>query len=149
MKTCTRCNELKADTEFAWKKKSSNKRHAHCRSCQNIASQEWYEQNARRHVKNVKNNTLRYRKRNRDIIWDYLLVHPCVECGETDPIILEFDHRDPECKSCNVYEFVNASVKKLEQEMAKCDIRCANCHRRKTALQLGWWSDRSPCSSVG
>ncbi len=28
----------------------------------------------------------------------------------------------------------------VAEEVALCDVRCANCHRRRTAQQLGWWS---------
>ena len=31
-----------------------------------------------------------------------------------------------------------ASWSALELEIAKCDVRCANDHRRRTAAQFGW-----------
>jgi hypothetical protein len=71
----------------------------------------------------------------------YLLEHPCVDCGETDWQVLDFDHRDPGTKCDHVARLVhNASWATVLQEIEKCDVRCANCHRRKTALDNDWYA---------
>ena len=70
----------------------------------------------------------RYRR-----IFLYLLDHPCVDCGEKDPLVLEFDHVRGEKKRevskllCNGYAW-----KTIRAEIKKCVVRCANCHRHKT-----------------
>ena len=71
---------------------------------------------------------------------DYLLKHPCKECGESDPVLLEFDHRDRTEKSANVTRLANFSLAKVKQELLKCDVLCVKCHRIRTAIQLGWYS---------
>lgn len=70
----------------------------------------------------------------------YLLEHPCVDCGEADPIVLDFDHTDATTKIANISRMVRDRVKweRMLEEIAKCQIRCANCHRRRTAKQFGW-----------
>jgi hypothetical protein len=75
-------------------------------------------------------------------IMDYLSTHPCVDCGETDPIVLDFDHKDGEEKSFNLGDALNKrkmGIKRISEEVDKCVVRCANCHRRKTAKAAGFW----------
>jgi hypothetical protein len=77
------------------------------------------------------------RERIRAYITAYLKDNPCVDCGEADPVILEFDHvRD---KHFNIADAVRKGVgmKKLKDEIAKCEVRCANCHRKKTYQRAG------------
>jgi anti-sigma-K factor RskA len=64
----------------------------------------------------------------------YLAAHHCVDCGECDPIVLEFDHRDAALKQFNVADARHdkLTLRRIQQEVAKCDVRCANCHRRAT-----------------
>ena len=63
----------------------------------------------------------------------YLLDHPCVDCGEGDPIVLEFDHRDPKNKLFALGAAVGLgySLVRVIDEIEKCDVRCANCHRKE------------------
>lgn len=67
----------------------------------------------------------------------------CADCGESDPIVLDFDHRDQATKSFNIGDVARLgwSLKKALAEAEKCDVVCANCHRRRTAKQLGWHTD--------
>lgn len=71
-------------------------------------------------------------------IWDYLLDHPCTDCPEADPIVLEFDHVRGE-KSANISQLVAvlASWETIAAEIEKCEVRCCNCHRRQTIKRLG------------
>jgi len=55
--------------------------------------------------------------------------NPCVDCGESDITILEFDHVRGK-KSGNVGDILHrcGTWKKLFEEIAKCEIRCTRCH---------------------
>ena len=82
----------------------------------------------------AKSVTIRRRTELRRMVLGHLLENPCVDCGESDPIVLEFDHRDPSGKSFNIGDGVARAygTQRIKDEIAKCDVRCANCHRRKT-----------------
>ena len=81
-------------------------------------------------------------KRNRRAVWKYLDTHPCVDCNEDEKILLEFDHIDPSNKLGHISRLVRTvGLKKLFDEIGKCVVRCANCHRKKTAQQYAWYKD--------
>lgn len=57
----------------------------------------------------------------------------CSECGETHPACLDFHHRNPAEKVFTIANAVQLGLSRarLEAEIAKCDVLCANCHRKK------------------
>jgi hypothetical protein len=66
----------------------------------------------------------------------YFETHPCLDCGESDAVVLEFDHRrDKEFNIGGVLPYRNWEM--ILTEIEKCDVVCANCHRRRTARRLG------------
>lgn len=72
-------------------------------------------------------------------MWNYLKMHPCVDCGETDPVVLQFDHfRDKKYQVANLVSS-NMSWQNILKEIEKCEIRCANCHYRKTAREKNYY----------
>jgi hypothetical protein len=79
--------------------------------------------------------------RHRERLQQYLETHPCVDCGEDDIRCLEFDHRDPSQKLANVSALVAMHVRweRILAEIAKCDVRCASCHAKRTAEQRNSW----------
>lgn len=88
------------------------------------------------------------RKERQDHVWAYLLEHPCMDCGETDPVVLEFDHlRD---KVCSVSKLITdgAAMSRLRAEIAKCEVVCANCHRRRTYKRNDGWRYRNGSHSL-
>ena len=68
----------------------------------------------------------------REFVQYYLSSHPCVDCGETDPVVLDFDHQGN--KELEIANTISRgwSIERIAKEMMKCQVRCANCHRRKT-----------------
>ena len=61
---------------------------------------------------------------------------PCVDCGINYPYyVMDFDHVRGQ-KHANVMELVSTlSKKKIDQEIAKCEIVCSNCHRIRTHMR--------------
>jgi len=82
----------------------------------------------------------KYRAAKRTKLFSYLLEHPCVECGEDDPVVLEFDHLPEFEKSFEIGRAVTSSTRSWESiliEMEKCEVVCCNCHRRRTFKRKG------------
>lgn len=63
----------------------------------------------------------------------YFNTHPCVKCGEADPLVLDFHHRDPETKLFGIKDNLTTTLERLSAEVAKCDVLCSNCHRKREA----------------
>jgi hypothetical protein len=102
---------------------------------------EHYKKNTAYYVKKARRRNKAVREETHKKIFEYFLSHPCVDCGETDPVVLEFDHIKRENKNLEISLMVS-SYKTWEiilEEIQKCEVRCANCHRRKTAKQQGWY----------
>ncbi len=73
-------------------------------------------------------------KTNTQKLYQYLQGKCCIDCGEIDPLTLTFDHINPEDKKTNLAQMWSRfSWVSIEIEIAKCEIRCANCHNKKTA----------------
>lgn len=102
----------------------------------------WYAnvENRQRHIDKARVNSVRRIKSHQDKICEYLVNHPCIDCGEKDIIVLEFDHRDAS-KEIEISKAIRMGWQwdRIILEIKKCDIRCANCHRRKTAKQFGYY----------
>jgi len=64
-----------------------------------------------------------------------------MDCGESNPLVLDFDHKDPNKKSFTIGSVARKgwSLEVLYKEIDKCDVVCANCHRIRTARQHGWF----------
>lgn len=99
-----------------------------------------------KHRKDLYAAQKRHRIRVRGQLLAYLSEQKCVDCGEQDPIVLDFDHREPSDKFKSVARMLSGhySWKRISIEIEKCDVRCANCHRRKTYFQLGYWGKSLP-----
>ena len=52
----------------------------------------------------------------------------CMVCGIKEPTVLLFHHRDPTEKEFDIGMMVHFSWRRVSEEMAKCDVLCANHH---------------------
>lgn len=125
MKTCSKCKEEKALTQF--NSKGAGRISSNCKACQAIYFRSHYTRNKKY-----------YRDRNKRRRADNLVFiqaakkQPCTDCGiQYAPHIMDFDHlSDKDFSIASVY--YNKSIKLLEKEIAKCEVVCANCHRDRT-----------------
>lgn len=82
----------------------------------------------------------KYRNKYRVHIYEYLKTHPCTDCGISDPVVLEFDHVGDKKFGIGVaLSNGGVTIEELQNEMRKCEVVCANCHKRRTAARSGWW----------
>ena len=133
MRACTKCGEVKPLDAFPPVRRGEAKLQTWCRDCFASYGVEYYRKNHEAQKARLLRNSAARRADNRVRAIEYLRAHPCVDCGETDIVVLQFDHlRD---KKADVAALIisGATWAAIEREIAKCEIRCANCHRLETA----------------
>lgn len=129
---CARCNQLKNENDFAGPYSSRPRKDAYCRPCRSEYHREYYLANRPEVLRRNGSRKKEERRRRVTEILEYLKAHPCVDCGETDPIVLEFDHLGD--KSFTVADGMkDKSWAAVLREIEKCEVVCVNCHRRRTA----------------
>lgn len=140
MKACSRCKQVFEDTAFNWKFKHL-KRATYCRECSREYIRDHYERNTEYYVKKAEKRNIREKIKQINYVGNYLLKHPCLDCGEKDIVVLEFDHKDKSVKSDEVSNLIKRKfpLRTIKEEIEKCEVRCANCHRRKTARENNNW----------
>lgn len=144
MKICTLCQSEKDIDQFNRKANSPDGKQNVCKECNRARSRKYYLENHDKHRKAVKEKNLGYKKRNRDYLFDYFSTHPCVDCGNTDIRVLEFDHLPGVDKVDGVGRLVSGafSLDLIKTEISKCEVRCRNCHQIKTFERMGGnWHD--------
>lgn len=136
VKICTRGNHEVDVSLFSKSSRSKDGLMRWCKPCVAQYERERYQSGDKERKQKNKNNTI---QRARDYIWKVLSESNCVDCGIDDPMVLEFDHKEDSGKLYNVASMHALSVDRIKAEIAKCEIRCANCHKKKTARQFGFW----------
>ena len=133
VKSCSRCGQEKPYSSFGKKGKKSDgttRYQAYCKECRRVYFAGYY----RRHKKAIVARVAINNRRRRDSLYGAKR-KPCADCGGSfPPWVMDFDHRSKteklECVSFLVQRGMASAL--VRQEMAKCDVVCANCHRQRT-----------------
>lgn len=132
MKKCYRCKIIKNLFEFSKNAAKSDGLSGQCKECHKILRKEHYIKNKNKillQVKQTKENYFEWYKS--------LKNKPCKDCGIKYPhYVMEFDHLHSK-----KFQLGNAakgyySKKEVLNEINKCELVCANCHRIRTHLRL-------------
>ena len=137
MRECGRCHQEKPVADFAWRRKARGQLDNYCRPCRAAYKQEHYAANRERYIAQAVARKRALITERIEFLVAFLREHPCVDCGETDPVVLEFDHLKD--KEFGVGQGLrDRNWQSVLDEMAKCEVVCANCHRRRTARRGGF-----------
>ena len=139
MKTCARCRNTLHDDSFNRSARSPDGRQGYCRECQRAH----YEENSVKHRANVRRTDAARTVILRTIVFEAMATG-CVDCGYRDIRALDFDHVRGE-KIDDVGSMIRRgrSTAAVRAEIAKCEVRCRNCHAIATITRLGGtWHDR-------
>jgi hypothetical protein len=129
---CYRCGEEKPAHEFAWRRRKRNQRDSFCRPCRSAYHREHYLANKQRYIDQASVSKSKLRRERTLYLLEYFVTHPCCDCGETDPVVLEFDHLDPDEKAFTIGTALShRNWQTILDEIEKCQVVCANCHRRR------------------
>ncbi len=139
MRRCCSCGEDKPDDDFPWKNRAKGIRHPYCKTCKSAYNRKWYSGHSDAHKENTTRNNERYAAERRAVVLAAKSV-PCTDCGQVYPLhVLEFDH----CRGRKVAPVSSMisghrfTLQQLLEEIAKCDVVCANCHKERTFSRLG------------
>jgi hypothetical protein len=138
-KFCPTCVTQKSVNDFGKDKARADGLQSQCRACKSVVQKRWYQANKARHVANVARCRRKAEAKIIGLIVAYLREHPCVDCGETNPVVLEFDHVKGQKQNsvCNLIRR-GCGWEAIAAEIQKCEVRCCKCHCIKTAKQFGY-----------
>lgn len=137
MKTCSRCKEQKPISEF--NKKRASGVQPYCRPCQGAYQRDNYEAVRPTALQGIYENRKRRKREIRLFLAGYYSEHPCVDCGETDLAVLDFDHLFEKNFGLNKAIGNVMPIERIKAELENGEVRCSNCHRKITAERSKNW----------
>jgi hypothetical protein len=138
-KFCPKCKVTKNAAEFGSNKAKPDGLQSNCKSCRKIFNAAYYQdskddQNPKRFARRAEQVKI-----NKEFVYEFLRSTSCVDCSESDIVVLTFDHvRGKKFKNISHLMLNGYSLEAIKREIDKCEVRCANCHARKTARDFGW-----------
>ena len=132
---CIVCHQPKPVEDFPFRKKSTGIRRGHCKACKKRYDQDWYGRNEKAQKERTRLRNRRIQTENAKRVDEYKSSTPCMDCGGLFPACaMDFDHRDFLSKDSPVSDLRRSanSWSKITNEIAKCDLVCACCHRIRT-----------------
>ena len=140
MRKCAVCKKSFSATCFSWKNKAKGLRTSYCKSCHSAYRKKHYLNNRQKYIDKARKNADAHREILLRFIKDYLIDHSCVDCGDGRLAVLDIDHvRGKKKLTISQLTHNGHSLQTITEEIAKCEVRCSNCHRIKTAERAGWW----------
>src|SRR6266508_203623 len=136
---CSKCGLEKDIEQFPLRNRFTQRRQSYCVDCKSVMHKNWYEKNKEYQIANARKHTTQYRNTLNEYVWNYLLKHPCERCGESDPVVLEFNHLHSKDMAISKLVASTTNIKRLEKELKKTQVLCSNCHRRITVKERGWF----------
>lgn len=132
---CKKCGFI-GEMELDFPTRSNGYYRYSCKECWKKYQNSRYDEGKSNHYRRD------FRNKSRKFVYDYLLTHSCVDCGESTPCCLDFDHVKGE-KYKTIRDMIAGcySINNIKIEIEKCEVRCANCHRKKTAKDFDWYKD--------
>jgi hypothetical protein len=104
-----------------------------CREC----FKTYFRERGQRHLEQAAESRNARRQSARELVLERLRDSACVDCGERDPVVLEYDHLAEKLFAISTLVSRPTRSDLIEAEMAKCDVVCCNCHRRRTYTRRG------------
>lgn len=145
MKNCTNCGIAKGFDEFYYQSRAKNQLHAQCKECykahRKTYSAEHYKKYGDAYRARAKIRRMKIRRELQVNLINYLSNKSCAQCKEADIRVLEFDHINPKEKQFNIARAISDGLKweVIEDEISRCQVLCANCHKKRTASQYNWF----------
>lgn len=132
---CCECKKTKPIDQFSFKRKADNLHHSACKTCFRKRMRTEYRKNKFYYTNKA---NIRRRELSKKLL-EFLNGKSCVDCGEDDLVVLDFDHARGK-KDREVSNMIRDGIgwTKILKEIKKCDICCSNCHRRRTAKKFNW-----------
>lgn len=126
MKICSRCNEEKELTAFYRAATMKDGYQPCCKTCADIQTK-----NSRsKKLDHYRGLQQKYKKIRQTALLELKRKETCVVCGEDEPVCLDFHHVDPTTKLFDVSDIKGYGLQKINEEINKCVVICANCHRK-------------------
>jgi len=127
MKICSKCKQEKNEIEFNKNAVRKDGLQSFCRVCDNERKRKYYAQNPTRFFKYNDKRTQRLREE----VQKYKTEKGCAHCGERDFRCLDFHHSDANLKVAEVSFLMRyRGEAAVWEEITKCEVVCANCHRK-------------------
>lgn len=134
-KKCSKCGKRKPTDQFHIHKRNKDGLYYCCKSCKKeVDKVRWeklyYDPTMKKQKKEKEQRDNRRYLKNRKYIMRFKQFKGCCCCKEKEPVVLEFHHLDQSKKHKNVTSMSGCNIDKIKNEIRKCVVICANCHRK-------------------